>query len=412
MPPKRKTKIKRRKAAPQRSSNSDKELQKITLMLQNLNKPSNQVTDLGRMLLKGGNMASSMFGFPKIFGSGSYAMTNSCWDAKSQVPIMHSSSESVRIKHREYIADVYMGGSAFTPISYPINPGLTGTFPYLSAVANNFQEYSFKGLVFEFKTTSATALVSGTNTAMGSVMLAAQYRSDAPPFTNKTQLLNEMWSVDTVPSQNTILPIECSPTETVLTNQYVRSGTVTGDIKLFDLASLTVATFGGQTGQTNVVGELWASYDVEFRKPQLSSVTAGAGANVSYGQAANWTATNLFGSMLQSAANTLAITANVNTFTFPLGSGGYYYWVVNVQYTGTYTTPIITYTGAHNASNGLYVGYTYGSSSAGTFGNVILVTAPANTQATVTITGAIPTGTGVLTFQVFSLPNNPALWGT
>jgi hypothetical protein len=412
MPPKRKIKSKRSKrATTTKSSAPDRELQKITQMLANLSKPQNQVTDLGRMLLKGGNMASSMFGFPKIFGSGSYDMVNSCWDAKSQVPIMHSSNESVRFKHREYIADVYMGGSAFTPISYPINPGMSITFPYLAAVAGNFQEYSFKGLVFEYKTTSATALVSGTNTAMGSVMLAAQYRSDAPAFTNKTQLLNEMWSVDTVPSQNVILPIECSPQETVLTNQYVRSGTVTGDIKLFDLASLTVATFGGQSGQTNVIGELWVSYDVEFRKPQLSSVVAGSGANAFYGVSATWSGTSIFNNLLASANSTLAVTATGNIFTFPLGAGGYYYWIVNVTYTGTYAAPSITYSGAHEASNNIFVGSTVGSSTAGTFGQVILVNAPANTQATVTLGSGIPTGTGILTLQVFSLPNNPALWG-
>jgi len=80
-----------------------------------------------------------------------------------------------------------------------------------------------------------------------------------------------MWSVDTVPSSNVVLPVECAPAETVLSHQYVRTGGVgTGDIKMFDLGLLSVATFGGQTGQNNVVGELWVSYDIELLKPQLS----------------------------------------------------------------------------------------------------------------------------------------------
>jgi len=277
MPPKRKQAKKTRKASSSNNkSTSSRELAEVTRLLRNLNKPTNQVTDLGRMLLSGGNTVSSMFGFPKIFGSGEYSMQNTCWNANSQVPIMHSANESVTIRHREYIADISMDGAAFNLATYNINPGLPITFPYLSAVAANFQEYRFKGLVFEYKTTSATALVSGTNTAMGSVMLAAQYRSDAATFTNKTQLLNEMWSVDTVPSSSVVLPIECGPAETVLKHQYIRTGGVgTGDIKMFDLALLSVATFGGQTGQTNVVGELWVSYEVELLKPQLSLSSQG-----------------------------------------------------------------------------------------------------------------------------------------
>jgi len=185
MPPKRKAN-KAKKPKTKQNNSSNRELAEVTRLLRNLNTPKSQVTDLGRMLLSGGNSISSMFGFPKIFGSGNYTMQNSCWNAQSQVPIMHSANESVVIKHREYIADVSMVGAAFNLTTYNINPGLSTSFPYLNNVASNFQQYRFKGLVFEFKTTSATALVSGTNTAMGSVMLAVQYRSDAAPFTNKT----------------------------------------------------------------------------------------------------------------------------------------------------------------------------------------------------------------------------------
>jgi len=413
MPPKRKQNKARRAKKPSPPKSSNSELAQITRMLQNINQPQNQVTDLGRMLLKGGNLASSFFGFPKVFGSGSYAMTNSCWNAQSQVPIMHSSNESVRIRHREYIADISMNGAAFTLTQYNINPGLATSFPYLSAVANNFQEYSFKGLVFEFKTTSATALVSGTNTAMGSVMLAAQYRSDAPAFTTKTQLLNEMWSVDTVPSQNVVLPVECSPTETVLTNQYVRSGTVTGDIKLFDLCSLSVATFGGQSGQTNVVGELWVSYDVELRKPQLASTGIGAGSAAAYAIAATWNTGNLYGSIALSVNSTIALTFNNNTIFLPVGASGYYAFTMAMSFSGTYGAGAATYTNAHQASNGIGLSYyETGASGGSNWGQVILVTAPSNQQATISFpTGMWPTGSGILAVTLISLPNNPGLWG-
>lgn len=133
----------------------------------------------------------------KIFGLGAYKMKrNNVYNdmVSQQVPVMHSSSESVVFRHREYIADV-SSSTTFTTTSYSVNPGLSATFPYLCNIAQNFQEYQFNGLVFEFKSTSADALNS-TNTALGSVILAAQYRADAPLFVDKQQMLNEMWSVD------------------------------------------------------------------------------------------------------------------------------------------------------------------------------------------------------------------------
>lgn len=271
MPPKKSNKKKSKPKA-----KVDPNVANLTRMMAKLNKPQSEVTDLGRLLLKGGNMLSGLAGFPKIFGSGAYSMEqNTLWNISQQVPSIHSQSESVIFRHREYVLDISMNGATFNPVTFAINPGVVATFPYLSYIANAFQEYSFKGLIFEFKTTSATSLVTGTNTAMGSVMLAVQYRADAAPFSSKTLLLNEMWSVDTVPSQNAILPVECAPKENPFQVQYVRSTAPTGDIKMYDLGTLTIATAGGQTGQTNVVGELWVSYEVELRKPQVSTLLSG-----------------------------------------------------------------------------------------------------------------------------------------
>jgi len=412
MPPKRRIKTKKSKKTSQSKSNS--ELAQITRMLSNMNQPQSQVTDLGRLLLKGGNLASNFFGFPKIFGSGSYTMTNSCWNATSQVPIMHSSNEAVRIRHREYISDVSMNGAAFTLTNIAVNPGLASSFPYLSAVAQNFQEYSFKGLVFEYKTTSATALASGSNTAMGSVMLAAQYRADASSFTNKTQLLNEMWSVDTVPSASVILPVECSPVETILPRQYVRTGAVTGDIKLFDLCSLSVATSGGQSGQTNVVGELWVSYDVELSKPQLGSTVAAPGSAATYGIAATWTNTNLFGGVQNSVASTINLTYSGNTITFPLGFSGYVFVDVAFSASLTYGGYSVALNNLHQTSNSILLGSWLGTAVAGNQdAQVYLITAPANVQASMVFgTSMVPTGSGILAVTAIALPNLPILWGT
>jgi hypothetical protein len=326
MPPKKSVRNKINKKIVKRPVRN--ELSTITAMLAKLNKPKSEVTDLGRMLLGGGNMLGGLVGMPKIFGSGAYSCDqNTLMVGNQQVPFMHSDSESVRFRHREYITDVSMNGAAYTALTYNINPGLVGTFPFLSGIASNFQEYSFEGLVFEYKSTSATALVSGTNTALGSVLMAAQYRADAPLFTSKISLLNEMWSVDCKPSDNVILPIECAPKENPFAIQYVRSLAATGDVKMFDLAVVTIATDGGQIGQTNVVGELWVSYDVVLRKPQASILTAGF--TVAFDSTTYSSALPIGTPVILQNAQSAIITSN--TITIPSGFDGWFLFQASWQ---------------------------------------------------------------------------------
>jgi len=352
MPPKKNN----RKAKKQAARKSD-DLMEVTRLLKQLNQPKSQVTDLGRMLLSGGNAAAGLFGFPKIFGKGDYTMTNTMWNASQQVPMMHSSKETMTLRHREYIGDVVMNGPTFVQTTYPINPGLATTFPYLSSVAECFQEYRFKGLVFEYKSTSATALTSGTNTAMGSIMLAASYRADAPAFINKQQLLNEMWSVDIVPSACGVLPIECAPAENPLSKQYVRTaGIVSGDVKMYDLATVTVATQGGQSGQSNIVGELWASYEIELSKPQLAATIAPTQVPTSVFVTATWRNALPFANMAPIAGNTLygVSVSGGNTINFnanvPLGI---YSVTINIfgATNATIAVPAVTFTGSVRLAN-------------------------------------------------------------
>jgi len=226
-----------------------------------------KVSTLGRI----GQLAGD--GISKFFGLGAYKLSkNSLYSnvTGSQVPAMHSSSESIVFRHREFLCDI-SSSSAFTnQFDSGINPGLAGGFPYLSSIAQNFQEYKFRGLIYQFKSTSADALNS-TNTALGTISMVCQYRSDAPLPNTKVDLLNEMWSADAKPSESFILPIECDPKENPLSIQYIRSGSLslTQDPKFYDLGHIAVYSNGSQA--TAVVGELWVTYEVELFKPVLSS---------------------------------------------------------------------------------------------------------------------------------------------
>lgn len=303
-------------------------------------KPKN--TFLGDLGAFAGNAVS------KFFGLGAYELNkNSLMDRTGrQVPFMHSTDETVIVRHREYICDI-SSSSDFQVTRYSVNPGLDDIFPYLSALAENFEQYEFRGLVFEFNSTSAVALNS-TNTALGAVMMAAQYRADAPAFTSKQEIQNHFWSVSGKPSDSFFLPIECDPAENPYKIQYVRSGDVpTGqDVKLYDLCNVSVATYGSQA--TAVVGELWATYEIALRKPKLASLKAVAL------DTANYTFSGATGLVPFSGTNVkvidnIGVTLSGSTFSFSKQAGLYQY---TIQFNATSITAVgsVTVTNATQVS--------------------------------------------------------------
>lgn len=280
---------------------------------------------LGKVLDSGNAIA-------KIFGWGAYSVkSNTLWDGTlaRQVPHMQSNMENITFRHREYIGDI-SSSIAFESKVFQVNPGLDDTFPYLAAIARNFQQYKFKGLIFEFKSTSASALNS-TNTALGTVALAMQYQSDCANFVSKNQLLNEMWSVDGKPSENVILPVECDPSMTSIPLLYTRSGAqpTNSDLKMYDLGKVTVATVGSQAAA--VIGELWVSYEVELQKPQLyAGLAIGS-------ESAHYSLVPTNAAPLASSAkymDYIGCTITNNVITFPTSAQGKYLIVYNCSTIG------------------------------------------------------------------------------
>jgi hypothetical protein len=242
------------------------------------------------------------------------------------VASMHSSGETIRVNHREYIGDVITSATpgAFSSTLYPLNPGLFGSYPWLSGIAQQFQEYTIKGMIYEFVSTSGDAIAS-SNTALGSVMMATQYRASATPFANKITMLNEFFSTDGKPSTNFCHPIECDPKENPFNVQYIRGSTPGAgeDIKMYDLGVFTIATIGSQGTSVNI-GELWCSYDIELRKPQVADVTNLYGETAHYYNGGASTAANL-GTIYTKRFDSIGLAITPSTITFPTGSLGSYY---------------------------------------------------------------------------------------
>lgn len=179
------------------------------------------------------------------------------------------------IRHREYLGDI-LGTIAFTNQSFLIQPGLNVSFPWLSQIANSFEQYRLRGVLFEFNSTSSDAVLStATSSALGSVIMMTDYDVADDPPTSKRQMLNAEFSCSTKPSKSAIHPIECKKqlsAQSILYTRSVEAVPVGFDQRLYDFGRFNIATEGMQANGGSV-GELWITYEIELLKPQYS-VTA------------------------------------------------------------------------------------------------------------------------------------------
>ena len=261
-------------------------------------------------------------------GVGDYTVNYNTLANSSQTPQFVGSNEGVRIRHREYLGSI-VSSTTFQLSKFPIQPGLFN-LPWLSCVANSFEEYKFNGLVFEFRTTSGTS-VGTTNTSLGSIIMATQYNAALPNFSSKTEMLNYQFSCSGVPSQNILHPVECKRDQNVFGNLFVRSSPVPpgSDVRLYDMANFQIATDGQQVGGTPL-GQIWCSYDLTLMKPKIgySPYSSWSG---HYTATAGITTSAYFGNNgTNSSGNAGIISVGTNAFTLPVDAPAGYYQVTYV----------------------------------------------------------------------------------
>jgi len=244
---------------------------------------SNAGTGLGSAIGSGfGPVGTAVGGFlggklghliETVTGFGDYTVEkNTVLSGGMPVPEVRNSLNKggVIVRHREYIGDI-AATSAFTVQKFILNPGLQETFPWLSQMANSFEQYKLHGVLFEFVSTSSDALLSSaTSTALGSVMMSTDYDvADIPPPDKRT-MLNAEFSSSAKPSCSFIHPIECERKQSAQNILYTRGAAVPDgyDPRLYDFANFYIATEGMQAASGNI-GELWVTYEIEFLKQQF-----------------------------------------------------------------------------------------------------------------------------------------------
>lgn len=317
---------------------------------------------LGPGFSKLGRKAGDWLG--KITGMGDYEVNDNTLLSNSGPPMFQSNlNGSIEICKREFITDISGSVDFMNGLQIPINPGLFSSFPFLSSLAANFEQYELLGMVFEFKSTSANALNS-TNTALGTVIMATNYDTLDPIFVNKQQMEAYEFANSTAPSQSMLHPIECDPRLNALARQYVRTGAVPvgGDPRFYDLGLFQLATSGMQA--SSVIGELWVSYHVRLHKPKLPTPTA---SNVLVANAILLPDNSGAFNFKRFDYNNLGITVQADGITIPY-PGEYYYQYTIITTTSFTRASSLTYTnGAEGVQRAADSGWN--SNSSLSFGN-------------------------------------------
>jgi len=171
------------------------------------------------------------------------------------------------ITHTEYITDIIAADSAYGVDRLPINPGLEGTFPWLSTIATRFEYYRFKNLRFEYRSVCPA-------TTAGTVYMAVDYDASDPTPQNKQSFMAYDGAIRSSPWTDFDLKTSNANMKAFTAERFTRAANVANDIKTYDVGNFFIAT--ANTVVPNVLfGELYVHYTVELRAPQLGVSSIG-----------------------------------------------------------------------------------------------------------------------------------------
>jgi hypothetical protein len=226
-----------------------------------------------------GNMLTSMGtrSGRGMYGRGSYSTVgNSLIDGLGTgIPTFASAGDetgALMVTHSEFVSDIYGNpqNTHFKNMGFDLNPGLPKTFPFLSQIAANFEEYEMVQLMFIFKSKLSNN-VSSTDGQVGSILMYTDYNPNDEIKTSK-QAMMQSYSVSNGRVVDNILHgVECDPEKLKGDgHKFVRVQNTKDDLNDYDAGTFQVAVHGTpQALQNEILGELWVSYTALLRKSRV-----------------------------------------------------------------------------------------------------------------------------------------------
>lgn len=176
--------------------------------------------------------------------------------SKAHVP------KTVTVSNREVISLSIPGSSSWTSqLEFDLNPGLSSTFPWLSNVAEQYQEYKFTKLIVYYVPIVPTS-------TQGDVIITPFYDALQPYPVSETQasdtvnaVIGSVWMEHKCKLSNSLM----HPSGV---KKYIRSFRMSGDAKNYDVGRLQISTVN-ETG-TSPIGKLYLDYTVQLFGPRLA----------------------------------------------------------------------------------------------------------------------------------------------
>ena len=283
-------------------------------------------------------------GVSNVVGFGEYnVIANSVMaqlDEGVQIPAFGNMSMATIVSHRSYVQDIVTPATptAFNVTSFRINPANSSLFPWLSTLANSYEQYQIIGCVLQYKSLSSD---SASSLALGSITMATKYEANEPAFVSKAEMENSQYCVSGRPCSDLIHILECDPSVMSDPIKYnLQSGIypVGKDPRLYDVGSFQIATNGLPSSAGQVLGELWITYQVALYRPILNTLAATDHFTLAAGSVSTPNAlfTTSSVGLAPDAGSTLGCTVVGSNLIFPPGlvSGTY---VVDALWAGALT---------------------------------------------------------------------------
>jgi hypothetical protein len=200
-----------------------------------------------------GKSRNTTYRAPGAFGN---TMKNSVPSITNQTPT------KTRIVHTEYVQDITSSGNPFACTTFNINPGLSNIFPWLASIAQGFECYRFRKLLFIYKPKCAS-------TSTGTVLFAFDPdAADSPPATKAIAMTGPFSDANVwAPMTFSITPQNLSKYK----ERFIRLTDIPNtDIKTYDVGLLNLITQGSGSSAITL-GELHVHYVVDLMSPQVNT---------------------------------------------------------------------------------------------------------------------------------------------
>jgi len=190
--------------------------------------------------------------------------SNFNYSVTNRKPTFKNRGANVIIRHREFVMGVSPGVVAGWKVSnvLALNPGNFISFPWLSRIAGNYENYKINGFTVHYVPNCST----GTAGALG---LVIDYDSADTGIADESAFLNSAHAISFSPYTSKVLFSSSEELNKGLKTKFVSDGTtnVGQDIKTLDFGKLYVSASG--TTIATRLGNIFFEYNIELLTPTV-----------------------------------------------------------------------------------------------------------------------------------------------